>query len=422
MRAPLEGGLTALFACAKYNLQMRVFGRKFSYETTTTFADISSAHVLEDLLPYVCIVHDCLKSTEPFGTRNMWLDHLKFKHDLDKTTTSMTCNLCAEVVGSDHMLAIAHMENHLIEIALSVLPTGEDHEDEEVVESDELEPSPQISLVAQSGIGEAAPELAEAGSQFLDTVSDDNPNGSNISNKKSPNSLTRRRTKASKDSESNSVAAKLQRVARGTKDKTTSSDARTFPCLLTHYGCADTFSSKNVWKRHHSTQHFKLSFWRCDLCPPTADPNDPRVIYYNDFNRKDLFTQHLRRMHAAPRDDSRTDDRWPVNEENLAAHQARCHKTLREPPQDVSCMFCKKTFSGPAAWEEYMEHTGRHIDKDFGVPTQEARKGAEDWRCDAKLEAYMLEEGLVVQESDGSWAISDGKPLRKSNNPYGTTT
>lgn len=34
----------------------------------------------------------------------------------------------------------------------------------------------------------------------------------------------------------------------------------------------------------------RLGFWRCDQCPDVhCKPND--------FNRKDLFIQHVRRMH-----------------------------------------------------------------------------------------------------------------------------
>ena len=41
------------------------------------------------------------------------------------------------------------------------------------------------------------------------------------------------------------------------------------------------------------TQHFRMGFWRCDQC--TDSPDRP-----NDFNRKDLFVQHVRRTAGAP--------------------------------------------------------------------------------------------------------------------------
>lgn len=196
----------------------------------------------------------------------------------------------------------------------------------------------------------------------------------------------------------------------GTEASTQPDDRRPFPCPLAAYGCVSNFSSKNEWKRHVSTQHIKLSYWRCDLCPPSTDPNDEHTFYYNDFNRKDLFTQHLRRMHAAPKDNSsRNQKEYPVNEDNLPEHQARCSHALRTPPQQSLCLFCDRTFDGPTSWEERMEHVGRHLEKD-------RNNGADmldcaSWNMDQSLEQYLLDEGLIVR-AKGEWKIGDGKPRR----------
>jgi len=176
-----------------------------------------------------------------------------------------------------------------------------------------------------------------------------------------------------------------------------------FPCPLASYGCSSGFSSKNEWKRHVSTQHIKLHFWRCDLCPPTADPNDPSTLYFNDFNRKDLFTQHLRRMHAAPSNGLPASDTFPVNEDNLSSHQTRCLQSLRKAPKESCCPFCDRTFTGPSSWEERMEHVGRHLEKGASFDNTQNR--------DYKLEGYLLKEGLITREDDGHWAIGNGKPL-----------
>jgi hypothetical protein len=190
-------------------------------------------------------------------------------------------------------------------------------------------------------------------------------------------------------------------------------DRRPFPCPFAGYGCISTFSSKNEWKRHVSTQHIKAGFWRCDLCQPTTDPNDDRTFYYNDFNRKDLFTQHLRRMHAAPKDNpSRSTKEFPVNEDNLTEHQTRCLQPLRTPPQESGCLFCPKTFVGPSSWEERMEHIGRHLEKDRGSDLDMLNVKA--WSEDKPLERYMLVEGLIAREN-GRWKIGDGKPRRQAS-------
>lgn len=191
---------------------------------------------------------------------------------------------------------------------------------------------------------------------------------------------------------------------------------RPFPCPFAPYGCESNFASKNEWKRHVSTQHIKLGFWRCDLCT-TVDPHDDQTLYHNDFNRKDLFTQHLRRMHAAPSGKSSSSARspkdYPVHDDNLGEHQQRCYQTLRGPPQQSSCLFCSRTFTGPGGWGEQMEHVGRHLEKDRN--TAGVSLDFRDWREDANLEKYLLEEGLIARDRNGSWKIGDGKPRRNNS-------
>ncbi|KAL9637519.1 MAG: hypothetical protein Q9164_002134, partial [Protoblastenia rupestris] len=65
---------------------------------------------------------------------------------------------------------------------------------------------------------------------------------------------------------------------------------RPYTCLFSPYACTLNFGSKNEWTRHIRVQHLQLEHWVCDLdkCAGT-----------HSFDRKDLFTQHVRRMHAA---------------------------------------------------------------------------------------------------------------------------
>jgi hypothetical protein len=53
------------------------------------------------------------------------------KHELDLGRSALTCSLCTEIVTGDHKARVTHVENHLIEIALSVMPTGGDYDAEE---------------------------------------------------------------------------------------------------------------------------------------------------------------------------------------------------------------------------------------------------------------------------------------------------
>jgi hypothetical protein len=186
---------------------------------------------------------------------------------------------------------------------------------------------------------------------------------------------------------------------------------RYFPCPLSMYGCQSNFSSKNEWKRHVSTQHIKLGFWRCDLCTTTVDPQDHQTFYHNDFNRKDLFTQHLRRMHAAASSSqsSRSHKEYLVTEDNLAEHQKRCFQILRETPPQSQCLFCPETFNGPASWDQCMEHIGRHLEKDRKAGLHQP----ENWNLDNKLEQWMHNEGIIALDKNNQWKIGDGRPRQK---------
>ncbi|KAF2850673.1 hypothetical protein T440DRAFT_468254 [Plenodomus tracheiphilus IPT5] len=232
--------------------------------------------------------------------------------------------------------------------------------------------------------------------------------------------VVKRRTPKRKDSidvSSSSSTKKCRGTSNASRSATTAptsiEDRRPFPCPLAPYGCDSNFVSKNEWKRHVSTQHIKIGFWRCDICAPTTDPKDENSLYHNDFNRMDLFRQHLRRMHARPKDKlSRSHVDYPVTDANLADHQTRCYHTLRTAPQHSSCLFCPKNFSGPLSWADRMDHVGSHLEKDrrHGPDMLQTAK----WRTDPELEQYLLNEGLVKCQN-GEWSISDGRPRRPSD-------
>ncbi|KAF2459919.1 hypothetical protein BDY21DRAFT_361802 [Lineolata rhizophorae] len=181
---------------------------------------------------------------------------------------------------------------------------------------------------------------------------------------------------------------------------------RPFPCTLAQYGCESTFTSKNEWKRHVSTQHIKLGYWRCDLCRDSASSNP------NDFNRKDLFTQHLRRMHFRPAESSGSSSKSiatttaVVSEDNLSQHQTRCYRRLRAPPQRSACLFCSDKFE---SWDERMEHVGKHMET-FRKRNQAVPELA-TWNEDPDLHDYLEHQGLVVANINGKLTLGDGVPL-----------
>ena len=206
----------------------------------------------------------------------------------------------------------------------------------------------------------------------------------------------------------NPKPAKKSRAAnKRPSGSSTSKSARThtnraFPCPFATYGCPATFGSKNEWKRHINTQHMRLGYWRCDLCDQVRP---------NDFNRKDLFIQHMRRMHTA---ENRTKTAGTTSDLNggastpgakaalakndpeelaLNAAASRCWRRIHTPPEQSSCLFCDVKFSGPGTWDERLEHIGRHME--FIVKEGEVVDPAR-WEKDFQLEEWLIREEIIV--------------------------
>ncbi|KAK4156256.1 zinc finger protein ZIC 5 [Chaetomidium leptoderma] len=182
---------------------------------------------------------------------------------------------------------------------------------------------------------------------------------------------------------------------------------RPFNCVFDFAGCASTFASKNEWKRHVSTQHLLLHYWVCTegTCAKAADDSHSRggggAAAPNGaiFNRKDLFTQHLQRMHAPKKvKDNRlsllsttttttatsskkrtasgrntktkttitttdpTTTAWEARVRDLqaTAMRARCHLPTRMACPLRGCD--QPPFHGADAWNQRMEHVAKHMD------------------------------------------------------------
>ncbi|PWY89090.1 hypothetical protein BO70DRAFT_359410 [Aspergillus heteromorphus CBS 117.55] len=204
-------------------------------------------------------------------------------------------------------------------------------------------------------------------------------------------------------------APKSRSKASGKKDAAVAS--RVFVCSFSHFGCPSTFVSKNEWKRHVTSQHIQPGFYRCDVgrcCldnlskdrNPESDDcpayNETHLV--NDFNRKDLFTQHQRRMHAPwvarNRKHPETDQERDEFEQSLEAVRERCWHEQRKPPSQSCCGFCGQHFSGARSWNERMEHVGRHYEK--GDLQYEAE--------DLLLRQWAMEEELI-QRVGGEWKL-----------------
>lgn len=229
---------------------------------------------------------------------------------------------------------------------------------------------------------------------------------------------------------------------------------RPFTCSFQRYGCPANFGSKNEWKRHVSSQHLRLGIYRCDInmcipnqprrksssssyekslhkaesdqSSPSSDRPSETTTGHNEFNRKDLFTQHVRRMHGPRTSGSlrrNTNSAETIEfDEKLEAIRQRCWVQLRTPPPRSFCGFCRfkqeqqrkqqhdriingldiqlssdgvddVVFEGEGAWDDRMEHVGKHLEK--GDTGEVEDDGLRQW---------MAEEGLLVQKN-GQWLV-----------------
>lgn len=212
------------------------------------------------------------------------------------------------------------------------------------------------------------------------------------------------------------MSAARNKTASPSRGSRSSQSMASFPCPLAPYGCTSAFGSKNEWKRHVNTQHLRLDLWRCDQC------ND-RDTRPNDFNRKDLFIQHLRRMHHKPSEDtsnktaagatkSRTsssatstnliDDTDPA----IVAAEQRCYIRVRHPPSRSCCLLCSADFEGPGSWEERMEHVGRHFEQH--KKEGKGPRPVSAWRVDMTVERWLEAEGLISRNGY-EWQLADGR-------------
>jgi hypothetical protein len=201
----------------------------------------------------------------------------------------------------------------------------------------------------------------------------------------------------------------------------TNTHKRVFTCAFHHYGCEATFGSKNEWKRHVGSQHLQLGFFRCDtgFCNPDAESSSAKTHStsaksYNDFNRKDLFTQHHRRMHTPWSATSREPSAKMKQdfENSLEDVRRRCWHERRQPPQRSACGFCKRVFEGANGWDERMEHVGKHFEgKNNGAADVTSLHEEED----DDLREWALKEGIVKDYgARGIWLVGM-EPAEVSN-------
>ncbi|XXH02856.1 hypothetical protein Hte_009244 [Hypoxylon texense] len=80
-------------------------------------------HLLSDLRPYICFEPSCYCLFRTFESRADWVYHIAgHKQGYDKTWPSFRCHLCFEDTGEGEANVTIHLERHLQDISLAILP------------------------------------------------------------------------------------------------------------------------------------------------------------------------------------------------------------------------------------------------------------------------------------------------------------
>ncbi|KAK3937488.1 hypothetical protein QBC46DRAFT_416125, partial [Diplogelasinospora grovesii] len=243
---------------------------------------------------------------------------------------------------------------------------------------------------------------------------------------------------------------------------------RPFKCVFDFAGCTSVFASKNEWKRHVTFQHLVLHYWVCQdggcaeqsnsdahlprgkihrtglgastlLTPshttPTSASGSTGLPNGSIFNRKDLYTQHLRRMHTPPNikksyKAAKEAGTTPANsasgggggggipewEERIKKLQQRAEIERCKLPEYMTCPAanCDQEFTGTEAWDQRMEHVARHLDRAANNKSSEAEVvnfGGED---DSTLVEWASHPDVTVIQKRGGGGVTGEWEL---NNP-----
>ncbi|KAI1402059.1 hypothetical protein F4819DRAFT_456037 [Hypoxylon fuscum] len=211
---------------------------------------------------------------------------------------------------------------------------------------------------------------------------------------------------------------------------------RPFVCVFGFAGCNSTFASKNEWKRHCSSQHLVLNYWVCqqDQCskvsskaavparnrskaPFSQNACMPALPRGTIFNRKDLYTQHLRRMHIPANLKKQVKQRKPAPEWEARerAHQDEAKRTRCDLPTHMLCPAkgCNARFDGVNAWDDRMEHVAKHLEKAVAGLEAPIDFGGEHDRTLTEW-ATRAEIAIIEKGGRGKWKLRN--PLKSNSN------
>ncbi|CAJ2502869.1 Uu.00g102630.m01.CDS01 [Anthostomella pinea] len=225
----------------------------------------------------------------------------------------------------------------------------------------------------------------------------------------------------------------------GLKSHIKKQHTRPFTCVFEFAGCPSTFASKNEWKRHCCSQHLILNYWVCqqDQCAKVSNnatskstvsarnrnnssrchPNATSTLPNGTiFNRKDLYTQHLRRMHipSSFKKQVKQKKSIPGWDEQVRAHQEEACKTRCQLPGHMRCpaINCSIRFDGPNAWDDRMEHVAKHLEKASTGAEPPLKFGGDN---DHTLMNWAAspDVAIISQDDKGMWVLRN--PLKPNS-------
>ncbi|OBT48555.1 hypothetical protein VE00_01385 [Pseudogymnoascus sp. WSF 3629] len=177
----------------------------------------------------------------------------------------------------------------------------------------------------------------------------------------------------------------------------------TFPCTFAWAGCTSAFASKNEWKRHVASKHTCFFYWECRNGSCSAPGQAGK------FNRKDLFAQHLRRMHSPPSATAKSGPGKEAWERRLSELLEEGKRKGRAAITKVACPVpgCTAGWEGARAWDERMEHVARHWDavKGRGAEWCESGGGVLEW---AEREGVVRRCEGGVGGGGAGWVLGEG--------------
>ena len=127
------------------------------------------------------------------------------------------------------------------------------------------------------------------------------------------------------------------------------------PYGCTFEGCMKKFGSKNDWKRHENTRHYRIEAWRCHEPNPTSKINQCAKV----FHRREQYQAHLKEQHN-------------IQDDGEIRRRSQKYRVGRNGQSGFWCGFCQRivplTRKGLEAWDERFDHIDmQHFSKEMTI-------------------------------------------------------